>query len=307
MGDVDPELRTGLARIAWFQRVPYKVLRTLIRLAPAAPVRDVGLERVARNGVEKLRVYTPPTRTSDAALLWIHGGGFVIGDARQDQPFVADLVREAGIVVVSANYRLAPEHPFPAQLTDVVGAYRWLRAHAARLGVDPARIVVGGQSAGGTLAAALAQLVHDAAARGSSDRLLGQLLLSPKLDDRPSADRSLDTPRELIWDNRTTRSTWRAYLGREFGTEETVPAYAVPARRDDLSGLPPAFLSVGDIELFHDEVVAYAGRLEAAGVPTRLVVTPGAPHGFENWGRGTNAAAAFMKHVYAWLSSLTAR
>jgi acetyl esterase/lipase len=171
-----------------------------------------------------------------------------------------------GITVAAVDYRLAPEHPYPAGLEDCYSALTWLAGLPA---VDPARLAIGGASAGGGLAAALALLAHD---RGEVTPTL-QLLAYPMLDDRSGA-----APKTLnyrMWGPKSNRFGWAAYLGN------ADPQIAVPARRDDLSGLPPAWIGVGTQDLFHDEDLAYAERLTAAGVPCHLEVVPGAFHGFD--------------------------
>lgn len=200
------------------------------------------------------------------ALLWIHGGGYVIGTARQDDRLCSAFSRRLGIAVASVDYRLAPEHPYPAPLEDCYSALTWL---ADLPSVDRYRVAIGGASAGGGLAAALALLARDRAELSPAF----QLLVYPMLDDRSSATAGNSTHR--LWDHRSNRFGWAAYLG------DADPRIAVPGRRDDLSGLPPAWIGVGTHDLFHDEDLAYAERLRAAGVPCRVETVPGAFHGFD--------------------------
>jgi acetyl esterase/lipase len=200
------------------------------------------------------------------ALLWLHGGGYIIGTAQQDDALCRRFTRELGITVAAVDYRLAPEHPYPAPLEDCYAALTWL----ARLpAVDPARVAIGGASAGGGLAAALALLAHD---RGEVTPAL-QLLAYPMLDDRSGS--GPDNPKYRLWSPKSNRFGWKAYLGT------ADPKVAVPARRDDLGGLPPAWIGVGTNDLFHDEDIDYAERLTAAGVPCRVEVVNGAFHGFD--------------------------
>ena len=176
---------------------------------------------------------------------------------------------------VSVEYRLAPEHPYPAPLDDCYAALAWTVQHAVDLGIDPGRIVVAGASAGGGLAAALALLARD---RGEYP-LAYQLLIYPMIDDRMATPSStLDT---VVWTPKANVLGWRAYLGHEPGADG-VPAYAAAARADDLAGLPPAWIGVGALDVFRDENITYAQRLLGAGVPAELHVYPGAPHGFES-------------------------
>jgi acetyl esterase/lipase len=187
--------------------------------------------------------------------------------------------RELGLVVVSVDYRLAPEHPFPAALDDAHAAWTWLQGAAPALGVDPARVAVGGASAGAGLAACLAQRLRDEGSAAGGVPPAAQLLVYPMLDDRTAARHELDGG-HLVWSNRSNRTGWSAYLGAPPGAPHA-PAYAVAARRDDLGGLPPAWIGVGALDLFLDEDRAYAARLRAAGVATELLEVPGAPHGFD--------------------------
>lgn len=202
------------------------------------------------------------------ALLWIHGGGYVIGKAAQDDQLCRRFARELGATVASVDYRMAPEHPYPASLEDCYSALQWL----VRLpSVDPSRVAIGGASAGGGLAAALALLARD---RGEIP-LAAQLLVYPMLDDRTVEREDLNNPGLRLWNQSSNKYGWSAYLG---GAD---PEVAVPARRDDLSGLPPAWVGVGTLDLFHDEDLAYAERLKAAGVRCEVEVVEGAFHGFD--------------------------
>ena len=207
------------------------------------------------------------------ALLWIHGGGYVLGTAARDDPVCRQFAAEAGVLVASVEYRLAPEHPFPAALDDCYTALRWL---SARPDVDPARIAIGGSSAGGGLAAALTILAHE---RGEVP-VAFQLLVYPMLDDRTAARADLDESRFRMWNNKSNRLAWQAYTGREPG-QDGVPPLAAPARYEDLSGLPAAWVGVGTLDLFFDEDLAFAERLRVAGVDCEFVAVPGAFHGFD--------------------------
>lgn len=203
------------------------------------------------------------------ALLWIHGGGRVAGRAEFDHGLCSYLCREAGVLVASVDYRLAPEHPFPAALDDVHAALRWLRGATDMLGTEPARIAVGGASAGGGLAAELCQLAQDA-----DEPVDFQLLVYPMLDDRTRHADAAGRGR-LSWSPTSNRYAWRRYLGKG---ADGPPPYAVAARRPDLTGQPPAWIGVGDLDLFYAEDVAYAERLRTAGVPAELLVVPGMYH-----------------------------
>ncbi|MCX6465945.1 MAG: alpha/beta hydrolase [Pseudonocardiales bacterium] len=295
---VAPPLRRALRLVPPLRiRSPWarRLVRAGSRLIPSTAVRGVTVV-VPDDAHPGVRVHLPGTRTSDAALLWIHGGGLVIGSAVQDDRHCSATARDLGMPVVAVEYRLAPEHPFPAALDDCHAGWRWLAEHAATLGVDPARVAVGGQSAGGGLAAALVHRLHD----GGGVAPAAQWLFCPMLDDRTAARRELDGAGHRVWDNTLNRFGWASYLGVEPGAPQ-VPAGAVPARRDDLAGLPPTWIGVGDIDLFHDEDLAYAERLRAAGVPVRVDVVRGAPHGFESWAPDTDLARDFVAGARRWL------
>jgi acetyl esterase/lipase len=211
------------------------------------------------------------------ALLHIHGGGYVLGVAEGSGPSNVRTAAEVGCVVVSVDYRLAPETVAPGAVEDCYAVLRWLYTEANNLGIDRSRIAVGGESAGGGLAAALALLARD---RGEYP-LCFQMLIYPMIDDR-TATSAPDNPNtgEFIWTRSSNRFGWRCLLGQEPGCEGT-SAYAAPARANNLAGLPPAYISVGALDLFLDENIEYARRLLNAGVPTELHVFPGAYHGFE--------------------------
>ncbi|WP_435768839.1 alpha/beta hydrolase [Nocardioides sp. SYSU DS0651] len=216
-----------------------------------------------------------------AALVWMHGGGYLVGQAEQEVPFLADLAVELGVVGVSVDYRLAPEHPHPAPVEDCYAALRWVHQHADELGVDRARVLVGGESAGGGLAAALSTLARDRAELAVAK----QVLVYPMLDDRTAAPGAELSPfaGQFMWTPGSNRFGWRSLLGREPGGPGVSP-YASPARAEDLRGLPPTYLEVGNLDLFLDEDIAYARRLIHAGVPTDLHVIAGAVHGYKHAG-----------------------
>jgi acetyl esterase/lipase len=272
---VHPDLRRVapvLPRVAVGPRtIPVvRVLERLIRKRP--PPRGVQVERV---GAVEVRVHRPPVPGAGPfpAVLWIHGGGYVMGTAAQDDRLCAEFARRLGAVVAAVDYRLAPEHPAPVPLEDCHDALVWL---ATRAVVDGRRVAVAGASAGGGLAAALAQL---AVARGEV-RPVFQLLTYPMLDDRTVLRDDVDERGFRLWTNRSNRFGWTSYLGTGPGGPGALSPY-VPARAEDLSALPPAWIGVGDLDLFHDEDVAYAERLREAGVPCRLDVVAGAFHGFD--------------------------
>jgi len=222
-------------------------------------------------------------------ILHTHGGGYVLGDAASNAVPLQHLAQALDCVIVSVEYRLAPETTWQGSIEDNYTGLKWLHDHAAELGVDPDRIAVMGESAGGGHAALLALAARD---RGEVPILL-QVLIYPMLDDRTGSSRAVpESIGKLVWTAASNRFGWASFLGQAPGTD-SVPSAAVPARREDLAGLPPAFIGVGGIDLFVDEDIEYARRLTDAGVPTELVVVPGAFHGFDGIGADTVLAKQF--------------
>lgn len=247
--------------------VTLPIMRVVTRLQGRHTPDDV--EALTLSSGVNVRLFRPAGATEPGpALLWIHGGGYIIGTAAQDDVLCRRFARELAATVASVDYRLAPEHPYPAPLEDCYSALTWL---AGLPSVDPARVAIGGASAGGGLAAALALYARD---RGEP-ALAAQLLVYPMLDDRTVDRDGLDHPGHRLWNQASNRFGWAAYLG------DADRHVAVPARRQDLEGLPPAWLGVGTLDLFHDEDLAYSERLRAAGVPCEVEVVDGAFHGFD--------------------------
>lgn len=286
MASVDPELR-GPARFMRFLSAPDRSeadLRrrswfgALARYRPAPRGLRTEERRIPRADGSSLRVRIYRAEAPGdpgPGILWLHGGGYVLGAPEQDGASYLRLVGATGGVVVAPAYRLGPEAPYPAALDDAYTALRWLQAHAADLGVRPDQLAVAGNSAGGGLAAAVTLLARD---RGEV-AVAFQMPLYPMLDDRCSTPSARENAAP-VWDAVTNRNAWRVYLGPLAGADE-VPAYAAPARASDLAGLPPTFTYVGDLEPFHDEVVAWADALRAAGVDVTCEVFPGCYHGFD--------------------------
>ena len=261
----------------------FRLVRLGTRLQRGA--RDVEVVEVAA-GVSA-RIHRPPAgrRSPAPGVLYVHGGGYVIGTAELGDPFCARLAQHLGVVVAAVDYRLAPEHAYPTPLEDAHAALRWL---AEQPEVDGGRIALVGDSAGGGLAAALALLVRDR----DEVRPVLQVLSYPMLDDR-TTDGGLDPAVLRMWNQHSNRFAWDAYLGHLAGGE--VPATAAPARAEELAGLPPTWIGVGTNDLFHAENAAWAQRLEAVGVPCELVVVEGAYHGFDGIERRAAVSRAFLR------------
>lgn len=246
---------------------------------PPFPVREA-FAPVAGCPDVRMLVMNPPSQAKDrGAVLYIHGGGMVVGSAQSSLADKPQMALEHDCVVISVDYRLAPETPFPGPQEDNYAALLWLVANAAELGIDPARIVVMGGSAGGGLAASLALIARD---RGGP-KLAGQVLIYPMLDWRTGGPDDLYKNRhtgEFIWTREKNRFGWGALKG-SYGADDAHKGWFSPALADDLAELPPAFISTGALDLFLDEDLDYARRLIDAGVPTELHVYPGAIHAFE--------------------------
>jgi acetyl esterase/lipase len=305
---VDPELRPALGpfrgwrarklsigpRSAWLIRRLTRVLGPKPLASPAWEERRLP----GAAGAPPVPVHVINRRPGAAprpAILHMHGGGYVIGNARIGVAALQPLAQELDCLIVTVDYRLAPETRFPGALEDNYCALRWLAQNAQELGADPERIVVMGESAGGGHAAMLAIAARD---RGEVP-LAGQVLIYPMLDDRTGTA----TPPpggHFVWNAASNRYGWSALLGMPAGSAE-VPAGAVPARVGDLRGLPPAFIGVGALDLFFEEDLEYARRLQAAGVPVKVEVIEGAYHGFDVF---QPQAAASRRLRAAWVAAL---
>lgn len=269
--DFDPALKLArfLPRTVITRRTA-GLLRRLTGLGAFVPPKGGKVVRCDEN--VSVRVLRP--RGADGlrpGVLFIHGGGYLIGSAAMGDGMCRTIVARLGAVAASVEYRLAPQHPYPAPLEDCYCALQWL---AGQPDVDPGRIAVVGESAGGGLAAALTLLAKE---RGEVLPVF-QLLSYPMLDDRTTKRTNLDESRFRVWSPRSNRDGWSAYLGSSISD---VPPLAAPARYEDLTGLPPTWIGVGTNDLFYDEDVSYAKRLIDAGVPCTLFEVPGAYHGFD--------------------------
>lgn len=266
---LDPDLRK-VARLlprGYALHRGYKIQRAIMQvLGNAGRLRDVPV--ISVNEHVTVRMHRPAGLPERApALLWIHGGGTIMGTAAQDDKFCRKLSRLTGVAIAAVEHRLAPEHPYPVPLEDCYAALLWL---ARQPWVDPDRIAVGGASAGGHFAAALAQRAHDS----GEIKLAYQMLVYPMLDDRTGANR--DGPKRLMWTETDNQLAWQWYL------DGADPVEAAPGRRPDLSGLAPAWIGVGTLDLFHQECLDYGRRLREAGVPVHEEVALGAFHAFDH-------------------------
>ena len=288
----DPELGAALSAIA--EMMPSALTADMIPAmrggGPLAAPTDDELTRDGRFTVEErqvpgldgdpdisLLILTPTAATGTLGCVYFtHGGGMIIGDNRTGVLEALDWAEEFGLVVVSVEYRLAPETPHPGPINDCYAGLTWTAAHAEELGFDPARMIVAGGSAGGGLAAALALMARDK----GGPALAGQMLIYPMLDDRNDTYSSRQMAGRGIWDATANNTGWTALLGDARGGPDVSP-YAAPARETNLAGLPPAFIDVGSAETFRDEDVAYATRIWQCGGVAELHVYPGCFHGFD--------------------------
>lgn len=277
--DIKPEYRKGASmfRHINLKRRIWRWLVNLMFVGMESKVNDPSVAMtVVDLGTAQARVFVPSEAKSGAGLVWIHGGGMVIGRASYNDGDCVQYAKALGAVVVSVEYRLAPKHPYPAAIDDCYAVWTWFLEHADEFGVDPNRIAISGQSAGGGLSAALCQRVLD---EGGVQPAC-QCLFYPMLDDRTATNETLSVINHLGWNNKNNHFGWSAYLGQPAGSVD-VQRWAVPGRREDLTGLPPAWIGVGDKDLFFEENKAYAARLMHAGIPCELVIVQDVPHGFD--------------------------
>jgi acetyl esterase/lipase len=263
---IHPELRQAARRAPafTFSNKNLWLVRLLMPLMPTPRTPEVLAENVHIPGNDdrtriRLRVYRPRSVAPPTpVLVWLHGGGYVMGRPELDEVRCTQYVRELGIIVVSVDYRCAPRHPFPAGLEDSYSALKWMQSHPQE--VKP----------------------------------VFQLLVYPMLDDRTVLRTDVDDSGSVTWNQRSNRFGWESYLGEKCGAGDT-PEYAVPARREDLSCLPPAWIGVGTADLFHDEDMAYAQRLREYGVECEVYVVSGAFHGFDRFAPGAPVVRGFRE------------
>lgn len=312
---IDPDLLAGLERLA-LTNSGFDVATDLESVRRASEARDDAL--VAQLGVPEdivqetisvtsrdghiidLRICRPADVCDPLPVFyWMHGGGYVLGSARQGDAFTLRAASELGMFAVSVEYRLAPETPYPGPLEDCYEGLAHLVGNADTFNLDADKIIIGGVSAGGGLCAGLALLVRD---RGAFS-VLGQLLLYPMIDDRNIAATSDTLPDTLVWTRAANLFGWQSYLGDLYGSND-IPIYAAPARATDLSGLPPTYLPVGDLDLFLDENMAYAQKLTRSGIPTHFHVFPGAYHGFNAFAPEARASVACNAEIFSFIAKM---
>ncbi|WP_225094741.1 alpha/beta hydrolase [Streptomyces sp. CoH27] len=318
---LDPELSEALAALGPAAREPFTPENLAARQArdatarPRPTARDLRAD--GRFEVEELRVPGAPgapdvtlvsARPAGVAgplplLYYMHGGGMIMGNAWSVLPkLLRDWALPLELAVISVEYRLAPRTRYPGPLEDCYAGFVWAAEHATALGIDAGRVIVGGKSAGGGLAAALALLARD---RGGPAPI-GQLLICPMLDDRNDTRSSHQMAGVDVWDRTSNATAWQALLGDRYGAAD-LPPYAAPARATDLSRLPPAYIEVGAAETFRDEDVAYADALWQAGGQAELHVWPGACHGFDTFAPEAALSRDARDARTRWLRRILAR
>lgn len=313
----DPDLIPALEQA--YQQAPVTLTPSNLAECRRAELEATpSLEALAHGGAElEERLVPGPEAAPDVSLLIIrppgrrglrpglfhtHGGGMVMGNNRTGLEAMIGWATDPGLVIVSVEYRLAPEHPFPAGVEDCYAGLTWTADHAAELGIDAQRLVVGGGSAGGGLAAACSLMARDR----DGPALAGQMLIYPMLDDRAATGSGQELHGEGIWDSASNQTAWTMLLGDQRGRDGVSP-YAAPARATDLSRLPPAYLELGSVETFRDEDVSYARRIWAAGGNAELHVWPGGFHAFDLIAPESALTRAALEVRLAWLRRITGR
>jgi acetyl esterase/lipase len=299
---IDPESRVPLeafleAMPGGFNTIPDIVerraaLEALFAALPVPETTNVTKEDRTVPGPEgepdiRVRIYRPVSATGTLpGVYYIHGGGMVLGDVEGEDPAAAMLSEQVGAVVVSVEYRLAPEHPHPAPVEDCYAGLVWTAANASDLGIDPDRLAIYGGSAGGGLTLGTALLARD---RGGP-ALRFMMPIYPMIDDTNTTASSQEITDVGIWDREGNIEAWQWYLGGKPADQ-----YAAPTRAADVAGLPPAYIDVGTVDLFRDEDIAFAQRLMAAGVPCELHINPGSFHASETFAPD----AALSRRIWA--------
>ncbi|MEM1403217.1 MAG: alpha/beta hydrolase [Pseudomonadota bacterium] len=272
--------------------------RKLVRFQSPGTVDGTKMEIVTA-GQGAARVYRPEGATSGAAIMIFHGGGLIGGAPELNDWWGSWMALHLQAVVVSPSYSSALDSPAPAALDDCFAAWMWLHANAESLGVDRSRVALAGVSAGGGLAACLSQRLRD---EGTAQPK-ALIMHYPMLDDRTCLRHELDKQKHIMWNNQSNRVGWSYYLGRDRVGSESVPSHTVAARCEDLTGLPPTWLGVGDIDLFYEEGRDYAAKLKRAGVPCHLEVVPGAPHGFDYFAKDHSLVEDYQRDALRFVAN----
>ena len=242
---------------------------------PKPDTRNVKIEHTHLGGRDVI-VYSPTDRQPMGLMLYVHGGGLILGTHKNSIARCVPFVNELGLVVVASSYRLAPQHPFPAALNDTYGVWHWLNQNLHQFNLSQNKIAVSGESAGGCIAASLVNRVSEE----GGPQPICQVLIYPMLDNDTALRSELDPLKFPLWNNHSNRTGWGSYLGNHHG-RSALPRYSVPAKHQNLKALPPTWIGVGSADLFASENRVYAERLTAAGVPCQFEHLDGAFHGFD--------------------------
>ena len=299
VSDVHPQLRSSAKKILGLplNKLTVKIIRQIAKIFPKAKIpegitiRNVEIYDAGKSNKLRLRIYSPTyLQEKVPGMLWFHGGGLVIGNPELNDTALIQFVQELGIVIVSVDYRLAPENPYPAAIQDCYTGLEWMAENASALSVDEARISVGGESAGGGLAAALAQLAVD---RGVIIPKF-QFLIYPMIDDHTAVNEKHFNKKYYGWNQKNNYFGWKSYLNLEPGSE-SIPEYAAASRREDVSGLPPAWIFCGGMDMFYEEDALYAHRLNKAAVQCQFETMEGVYHGFDSLNSDNEFVIEFRK------------
>lgn len=280
---VAPELKQGVNLLPPLHLPDDLIIARQLNLHPAASSEFVRSTKGYISGAASqemlIKIYEPVHRDAKKllpALLWIHGGGYVLGHPDGEESLCESFVNAANCVVISPDYRLAPEHPFPAAIEDCYAALVWMKSAADELNIDLSRIAVGGGSAGGGLTAALALMARDK----GGPAICFQMPLYPMIDDRNATPSSHEITDPAVWNRANNLSAWKMYLGEHANGD--ISPYAAPSRAKSLAGLPPTYTCVGQLDPFRDETIDYVTRLAQAGVDVEFQLYPGCYHAFEH-------------------------
>ena len=316
-----PEFKYTMKKLPQFtidSRFKTTMIQFMMKLVPSPKIHpDVTTEKLPNIGVYYYPKNDATKSPLNSAILWIHGGGRIIGSVEMDRVYCQKLCTVFNMPVLGVKYRLAPIHPFPAALDDITKAYKWLvnRLESQRTDGEgdnePVRIAVAGESAGGGLAAELCQKLLDEIKTNQTTLPVVQLLINPMLDDRTCVDEQYDAlPPHLIWNKKSNTFAWSSYLGPSYEPgDATIPQYASASRRQDLSNLPPAYIVCGTLDMFLSECRDYAERLKGHGVDVTYDEIEGGFHGMVPIAEGTDCIAKVWrsmelfgkKHLETWM------
>lgn len=282
---VHPEFLAGLEAFADFDfkvedlpamRAGMAQMTQSLTSTETVDILDKMITGIDENDI-RIRIYKPVHQETELpVLLWIHGGGYIIGSIEDNDSLCVQVVKMANCVVVSVDYRLAPEHSYPAPLEDCYSVLKWIADNSTKLNIVVDRIGVAGASAGGGLTAGLTLLARDRA----YPSICFQMPLYPMINDGNNTPSANEITEGMIWNQKTNDFGWKCYLGDLYGSD-SVPIYAAPARAEDYSNLPYTYTCVGQLDPFRDETLSYVAKLAQAGVDVEFHLYPGAYHGFE--------------------------